>query len=398
MKRILLVSPPFSGHLNVLKNLAAVHAHSYDFSLAITGWKNIQPDLSGFNGNVDVLAKSDLQTADPAQWTFQRMNELMLELREVVDRVQPDLIIYDFFSLEGYCVGKEKGIPVWCSIPAFLGSNDDQVYLENKLALQTNQEAWEKLQRVTSSIDTLSQIEMISDGFHIPGDVNLVWSYESVVPKNFREGRVDAPYFFLGNLTKHSPQQQSTQRPIVYLSFGTVVMDNLWNQHKELQTNFLAFFQTLADLWNDVEFDVVCVTRDKPILKHIPHNWRLVSHANQLEELSRATIFVTHGGSNSFHESLVSSVPMIVIPFFGDQLIVAKQVEALRIGISLAQQDSIDTENAGIQLNAQTAVLVDRAVKDMFENRLEYQHEMKALDLHVITFPEVMQMFFQEKT
>lgn len=331
MKRILLVSPPFSGHLNVLKSLASRYADVFEFSLVITGWKNIQPDLSGFDGKVDILAKRELHTADPAQWTFPRMIDLIPSLREVVDRVRPDLIIYDFFALEGYCVGKEKGIPVWCSIPAFLGPNDDQMYLKNKLAFPENQEAWRKLQHITHSINSLSQIEMISDGLHVSGDVNLVWSYKSVVPKNYQENRVEVPYVFLGSLTKSLNQHPVSQRPVIYLSFGTVVMDNLWNQHKDIQKNFLAFFEMLANLWSHTEFDVVCVTRDKPILKKVPPNWRLVPHANQLDELSHATIFVTHGGSNSFHESLVSGVPMVVVPFFGDQLLVARQVEALQM-------------------------------------------------------------------
>ncbi|MBI2473377.1 glycosyltransferase family 1 protein [Candidatus Uhrbacteria bacterium] len=397
MKRILLVSPPFSGHLNVLKLLASQYADVYDFSLAITGWKNIEPDFSGFDGEVDLLAKQELDTADPAMWTFSRMNELIPDLRNVVDRIRPDLIVYDFFSLEGYCVGKEKGITVWCSIPAFLGPNDNQTYLEHKFAFSENQEAWNQLQRTTDTLRSLSQIEMISDGFHLPGDVNLVWSYESLIPKNYQEGRANAPYVFLGSLTKSSNLRIATKRPVVYVSFGTVVMDNLWNHHKDIQMNLLAFFQMLAELWSDAEFDVVCVTRGKPILQQAPSNWRLVAHANQLEELAYATIFVTHGGSNSFHESLVSGVPMVVVPFFGDQILVAKQVEALQIGTSLVQQDSIDTGNAGTQLSAHTAVRVDQAVKKILADVSEYKRHIEMTDLHATSFPKVIEEFFHRE-
>nr|CAD2166865.1 unnamed protein product [Meloidogyne enterolobii] len=57
----------------------------------------------------------------------------------------------------------------------------------------------------------------------------------------------------------------------------------------------------------------------------------------QREILERAQVklFVTHGGQNSFNEILKAGVPVIVIPFFGDQPLNATIAEYLGIGLSI---------------------------------------------------------------
>jgi len=375
--------------VNVLKTLSRQYGDRFHFFLVITGWTNIVPDVFGFDGPFEVLAVSELSTADPAQWTFPRMIELIPSLRQCVDRLKPDLIIYDFFSLEGYCVGKEFGIPVWCSIPAFLGPHDKQTYLDSKLALPTNRETWQQLQQITLTLPPIDRIEMISDGFHIPGDQNLVWSYKSVAPLTFMQGRHVAPYAFLGNLAIKKPEENKGAkpiRPIVYFSLGTVVMDNLWNQKKEVRSRFVAFFEELVTQWTDVDFDVVCVTRNKPVFTQTPSNWRLVAHADQLAELARASVFVTHGGSNSFHESLVAHVPMVVLPFFGDQPLVAERVRELGLGYAITLSDTIDTQQAGLQLNKQTVQMIDQVVKDVLSHRELFQRRFATIDLRAESF------------
>ncbi len=88
---------------------------------------------------------------------------------------------------------------------------------------------------------------------------------------------------------------------------------------------------------------------------------------------------------------------MVVVPFFGDQILVAKQVEALRIGTSLVQQDSIDTGNAGTQLSAHTAVRVDQAVKKILADVSEYKRHIEMTDLHATSFPKVIEKFFHRE-
>src|SRR3990167_10364735 len=136
--KILIYSPPFSGHLNVLRKMQEEHKE-HDYKLVITGWKNL-PVKDATN-----LARSTLRETDPALWTFPRTYELLDDSVRMVKEYEPDLIIYDFFSLEGHFAGKMLEIPYWCSIPAMIGPNDKGDYLAEKLRQPGNIEALAKL-------------------------------------------------------------------------------------------------------------------------------------------------------------------------------------------------------------------------------------------------------------
>ena len=66
-----------------------------------------------------------------------------------------------------------------------------------------------------------------------------------------------------------------------------------------------------------------------------PSNFYVYKYVNQLLLLENTHIFITHCGYNSFNEALLKKVPMIGIPFFGDQLIVADRIKDLKLGIVL---------------------------------------------------------------
>src|SRR3990167_2692173 len=109
----------------------------------------------------------------------------------------------------------------------------NQNYLSEKLNLPDNAMAINKLEEKFPGIINASQIEMISDGLHIPGQTNLIWSYPALTPTDFMTNRQSSSYNFVGHLdtpmaSRMEPETQS--RPLVYFSLGTVVMNNLWNQ------------------------------------------------------------------------------------------------------------------------------------------------------------------------
>uniref|UniRef100_A0A915LS43 glucuronosyltransferase n=1 Tax=Meloidogyne javanica TaxID=6303 RepID=A0A915LS43_MELJA len=55
----------------------------------------------------------------------------------------------------------------------------------------------------------------------------------------------------------------------------------------------------------------------------------------EILEKAQVKLFVTDGGQNTFNEILKAGVPMIIIPFFGDQPFNATLAEYLGIGISI---------------------------------------------------------------
>ncbi|HEY4484456.1 MAG TPA: glycosyltransferase [Candidatus Paceibacterota bacterium] len=382
-KKILLFSPPFNGHLNVLKNLIWKYRNYFDFHLVITGWKNIQPNLKGVTVPVTILAHSDLNETDPAIWTFPRIIELFDDCLDLIKKERPDLIIYDFFSLEGNLAGKILGVPYWSSIPALVGpSNTD--YLKTKLGLSKNVTATDDIEKKFPGALNLSHVETISDGFHIPGQTNLIWSYPALTPIDFMTNRRSSSYNFVGHLdtpmaSRMEPETQS--RPLVYFSLGTVVMNNLWNQQIAVREKLKTFIGRLAELWKDRQINVLFVSQGKSMLNSYPSNWKVVTYADQVSVLSQASVFITHAGGNSFHEAVLKKVPMVAIPFFGDQPLVASQIEKLGLGVNLVTDSGIDTRKSKDFINASLADKVDGAVTKIVNNLEGYKNKFSQLSL-----------------
>lgn len=80
--------------------------------------------------------------------------------------------------------------------------------------------------------------------------------------------------------------------------------------------------------------------REHPTLtaKALPPNISIVQHADQLEVLKQASLFITHGGLGSIKESIMIGVPTLVIPFDMDQPKNAARVQYHRLGRSCLPQ------------------------------------------------------------
>lgn len=393
-KKILIFSPPFSGHLNVLKDLIRLCEGIYQIKLVITGWQGIQADLNGVEVPVEELGITPLRETDPALWTFPRVVELAGKCLAIARDFKPDLIIYDFFSLEGVLVGKILNITYWCSIPALIGPFTHQDYCREKLENPIVSEALSVLRNRYGDIFEREKIEMISDGLHVAGDKNIVWSYPSLVPVNFMINRADKTYRFVGNLRgkRLAQRRQLPERPKIYLSLGTVVMGNIWNQQSEIRSKLVSFFKALVEQWGDA-WDVTFVTQGQAVLDKYPASWDVVERADQMAALSEASAFVTHGGANSFHEAVLQRVPMVAVPFFGDQPLVAEQIERLGIGLDVVKDSGIDTRKSKDFLGPDLAFQVDHAVRQILTHYEEYQRTFERLELQA---ENILELFARE--
>lgn len=379
--KILIFSTPFGGHITILNEFINQFSSDYHIKLVITGWTNIKPDSESHKVTPVILAKSQLKETDPSLWTFARTYELLPHCIKISDEFKPDLIIYDFLSLEGVYVGRILNIPYWCSIPALIGPYINQEYLARKLKFKVNQDSLKLLGRSYGTIINSFEIETISDGFHIPGLKNIVWSYRSVVADNFLDNRKKSPYHFVGNIRgRHYAKEEKSTAPTIYLSFGTVVMDNLWNQQEETRSKLKSFILKLSELWRDNKYEIIFSSQGKKVLNIYPRNWQVFDRVDQIKYLAKADVFITHGGSNSFHEALIQEVPMIVIPFFGDQPLVANTIERLGIGINLVKNSNIDTKKSKDFLNKELVARLDNAVVEVLNNK-KFKENFKKINL-----------------
>uniref|UniRef100_A0A1B6FW12 UDP-glucuronosyltransferase n=1 Tax=Cuerna arida TaxID=1464854 RepID=A0A1B6FW12_9HEMI len=116
---------------------------------------------------------------------------------------------------------------------------------------------------------------------------------------------------------------------VIYLSLGSLVPENTLPQ--EFFDNFINAFRRLPYkvLWKSERN----MTQSDKILmsKWIPQQ-DVLAHQN-------VVLFITHGGMLSQHEAINAGVPVICIPFMGDQPMNAKFYEAREIGVEIKFND-----------------------------------------------------------
>jgi MGT family glycosyltransferase len=153
--------------------------------------------------------------------------------------------------------------------------------------------------------------------------VNLV-----LTSRLFQPGgeRFDDSYVFVGRdagprpVAPEFPWQWLGGRPLVLISMGTI--------HTEQPGFYRACFEGLADL------PCCCVLATRGAVPGTPpDNFLVAEYVPQLELLQRASLFVTHAGSNSAHEALLAGVPMLAYPQGSDQF--AHTARLVELGAAL---------------------------------------------------------------
>jgi hypothetical protein len=121
---------------------------------------------------------------------------------------------------------------------------------------------------------------------------------------------------------------------IIYCSFGTY--------YKGPNRPLIGFVEKLLAAISRISGVKMIVAANEIVIgeltnrNDIPHNVFLCEFANQLDVLSKASLFITHGGLGSIKESIYSEVPLLVYPldFRYDQPFNADKI--LRHGLGLA--------------------------------------------------------------
>jgi len=123
-------------------------------------------------------------------------------------------------------------------------------------------------------------------------------------------------------------------KKIIYVSFGTNAPGAFWNFYtterkligaRSIGKDFChALWKRIFEVLgaNDKYAVVLAsMSQDPDALKgfDIPTNFIIRRRCPQLEVLEVADAFITHGGANSVIESISAHVPMLVLPYFGDQ-------------------------------------------------------------------------------
>ena len=127
--------------------------------------------------------------------------------------------------------------------------------------------------------------------------------YIGFMPDEERNESFDKPYKAIQKRLKAS------RDPLIYCSFGTVKLENT-----------IAVESFLKKLINVVRnkpcllLVSITATQHRTVNYELPKNVLCLKSAPQLEILSKASLFITHGGLNSIKEAVYACVPMLVYP------------------------------------------------------------------------------------
>lgn len=244
------------------------------------------------------------------------------QLHARLARRRPDAILHDVMCAAGRVLAESLGTR-WIRLVPALALNDAFPF-EPAFA----PEILEAFGRGADELGRRYGVRRFTlrDVFAEPAPLNLVFTSRAFQP---RGETFDARYRFVGPSVDRPAEKKES---LVYVSLGT------------LSNARPAFFRACYDALRTGTRAAVIATGDRGGLEletAAEDRVRIVRHAPQLELLSRACVFVTHGGFNSVMEGLHFGVPLVLFPQTEEQRMNARRVVQLGAGVLLDSPERI---------------------------------------------------------
>jgi MGT family glycosyltransferase len=289
---------------------------------------------------------------------------------------QIECVLYDRMFLQGIFTSKALHLPAIQLLPSF--AVNEHVFPQ--LAGQKRYDSRPSQEQVATLRERLAVFEeklsRECERYKLPHFTlqHLLGQVENLnivfLPRAFQLAgeTFDERYLFVGpslpaqrSDSGDFPLERLEKRPLLYISLGTAFNDQV------------DFYQMCLDAFAQSRWQVVLSfgTRiDPAALKEPPANFLIAPHVPQLEVLSRADLFISHGGMNSTMESLWFGVPLVVVPQMMEQEINARRVQELVLGLTL-EKETLTTE----KLRAAVSQMTHNA--DFHARVQEMQQEMR---------------------
>ena len=250
---------------------------------------------------------------------------------------QPDLIVSDSACFWGKLTAMKHSLPMVCSTTTFAFNRESARYM--KSSLRETADIVLGLPRVMRAMRALRPL-----GYEVKSPLDIVQNTNDTdtivyTSKRFQpcaESFDKTHYRFVGPSVKAAAPAQKQGRPLVYVSLGTVINDRP------------DFYRHCIDAirGESAELLISCGRAlDRAGLGALPENVTVKDYVNQMEVLSRASLFITHCGMNSASEGLYMGVPELLFPLTGEQRAVARRVQEMGAGRLLTEQEASDPES-----------------------------------------------------
>lgn len=261
--------------------------------------------------------------------------EILPGLLEKTAELSPDFILFDGMCPWGYFVAKILKLPSVVSLALSPPMNlPFSVVIKSpitKVLLPVIFRDFGKSIRANVRSNQLAKTYTVSplkstELLNAPGDIGLVYTsryfqiHDEYVPDHI---------FFVGwteidsKIASNTPSNLEGYRKLIYVSLGTI------------NTGNIPFYKLCLEVYKDTDYRVVISlggNTDSDIFGPLPKNITIHNWLPQRKLLDEADLFVSHGGSNSIHESLIRGVPILLVPQQEEQKLNALRVQELGAG------------------------------------------------------------------
>ena len=341
MKKIAIFCIPAHGHTNpmlpVVKELVdrgdAVRFYSFEpFREKIEKTGAAYVPCDAYLPELNDKAEQNLKKVSATEMSIQdirttlAMNDFLeKEFREF----QPDVVYSDSVCFWGKLNAWKHQVPLVVSTSTFAFNRESSQYMKN-----SPREMADLLFGMPKVKRELKKLQ--GYGYPNKGILSLIQSdneTDSVVytSKNFQPcaESFSVHYAFVGpSLFSPEAPNKNRERPLVYISMGTVINDRL------------DFYQKCIRALTNEPVDVIIScgkSTDPASFGELPENVRIYDYVDQLQVLAKTCVFITHCGMNSVSESLYMATPMVLYPQTNEQGAVARRVREIGAGIELKE-------------------------------------------------------------
>lgn len=312
----------------------------------------------------DYFESHDLDGSHPpatARHLIEQSQAMLPRLLSIIDEEQPDYILHDSMCPWGLIAGQVADVPVITAqsllylTPSLLFSTPGALF---SAGLDSIRGVRHLIRHRTVSRQISRTYDIQAPGFldtligH--GDISLSFTSEIFQPA--AEKLKQRGVHFVGPMIaprgdgRGFPYERLRGRSVIYASLGTVINDNV------------GFFKACIAAFAGTEHMLVLSIGQQVVpaaLGALPDNVIAQPAVPQLDILQKASLFISHGGMNSVHESLYYDVPLLLVPQHNEQRLVAKRVVALGAGRILDDRSPLPD---AIKANAD-AILSEDAYK-----------------------------------
>ena len=332
-RHILMVNLPYAGHTNpslgLVRCLVAA-GHEVDYIQA-----------EAFRERVEASGARFVPYDEPPQSLVPALNEVRNwgAAYRTVRRIGAnyDCLIYELLFFPGKALAAELGIPCYRLISTFALNRHLLLVLGKTggpylTALFRSERLCTALSRLFLPKFSLREKNLAEALVREAPPHNFIYTLRDFQPEEacFPESN----YHFVGPAVDDRAEEpfsfEKSGNPIVYISFGTLM-------HADKR-----FWKKLIAAFAGKRVEVVCSVGSEKLVRalgDLPSNVRAFAKVPQLTLLSRAALFVTHGGMNSVNEALYYGVPMIVLPFGLDQPLVGRELQRRKLGRVIAPRE-----------------------------------------------------------